>query len=194
MNCKDLAYKEYKKTSNDVFTIIYIGIMGKKRFFPEIIELVGNLDGVKLILAGKKELLYDEMEKLSKKYKNVEFLGTIPTKDILPLTRRSDATFVLTDTKGQTQMNVFNKQFEAMVCGRPIIITKGTYAAEMTEKLKCGITVEFTKESVEKTIIYLRDNPKKVVELGKNAFNAAKTKYNWKNEKTKLIKVYEELK
>jgi len=194
MNCKDLVYEKYEKTSNDIFTIIYIGIMAKKRFFPEIIEIVGNLEGVKLILAGKKELLYEEMKELSKKYKNVEFLGTVPTKDILPLTRKSDVTFVLIDTKGQTRMNVFNKQFEAMVCGRPILITKGTYAAEMTEKLKCGLSIEFKKESVEKAIISLRDNPKKAIELGKNAFDAAKTKYNWEKEKTKLIEVYEDLK
>jgi len=194
MNCKDLIYKEYKPTNNDIFTVIYIGIMGKARFFPDIIELVGRLDDVKLILAGKKELLYDKMKELSKNYKNIDFLGTIPTEDIIPLTRKSDVTFVLTDKKGQTHMNIFNKQFEAMVCGRPIIVTKDTYAAKMTEDLKCGLTVENTKESVKKAIIYLRDNPEKAIELGKNAFHAAKTKYNWNKEKTKLLNLYEELK
>ncbi|MFW6173815.1 MAG: glycosyltransferase, partial [Elusimicrobiota bacterium] len=190
MNCKDLMYSEYKPTDNDVFTLVYVGIMGRGRFFPEIVELVGGLDGVKLILAGKKELLFDEIRDLSKKYKNIEFLGTVPTKDILPLTRSADLTFVLADVKGQHHLNVFNKQFEAMVCGRPIIVTKGTYAAELTNELNCGISVDFDKESVKMAIIKLRDNPTLCQELGMSAFKAAKERYNWDVEKKNLLKVY----
>ncbi|MFW6121634.1 MAG: glycosyltransferase family 4 protein [Petrotogales bacterium] len=194
MNCKDLVYSEYKPADNDIFTLVYIGIMGRGRFFPEIMEIVGELDDARLILAGKKELLFDEMRELSTKYENVEFLGTISTEEILPLTRKADATFVLADNKGQHHMNVFNKQFEAMVCGRPIIITKGTFAAEMTEKLGCGLTVDFDKESVRKTIITLRDNPQLCERLGKNALKAAKERYNWEEEKNNLLDVYEDLK
>jgi glycosyltransferase involved in cell wall biosynthesis len=89
---------------------------------------------------------------------------------------------------------VYNKQFEAMVCGRPIIITKGIYAAEMTEKLNCGLTAEYNKESVKEAIIKLRDNSDLCEKFGRNAFNAAKKQYNWENEKKNLLKVYEEIK
>jgi len=193
MNCKDLIYSEYEPPDNDVFTLIYIGIMGTGRFFPQIIEVVGGITGVKLILAGKKELLFNEMMELSKKYENIEFLGTVPTKDILHLTRSADATFVLADTKGQHHLNVFNKQFEAMVCGRPIIVTKGTYAAEMTNELNCGISVDYDKESVKKAIIQLRDNPRLCKEYGMNALKAARERYNWDVEKKNLLKVYKEI-
>lgn len=190
MNCKDLIYTTYEPPHNKTFTLIYIGLMIESRYFPDILTLIGNLTNIKLILAGKKEALYEKIQTLSKNYPNIEFLGTIPTKDILPLTRKANATFILADQKGQHHLNVFNKQFEAMVCGRPLIVTKGTYAAEMTEQLNCGITVDYNKSSIQNAITALRDNPQLSETLGKNAFNAAKKTYNWKNEQQKLINTY----
>ena len=194
MNCKDLEYKKYEPATSDIFTLVYIGLMVKDRFFPDIIDLVGNMEGVKLVIAGKKEGVFEEVKNHSEKYDNVEFLGTIPSRDILPLTRSGDATFILVNPDtGQHKMNLYNKQFEAMVCGRPIIVTKGTYAGKMTEELKCGLTVEYNKESVRDAIIKLRDNPELCEELGRNAFRAAKERYNWEVEKKNLLRVYEEI-
>jgi len=195
MNCKDLIFDKYEQTKNKTFTLVYIGIMTRWRFFPEIIDVVGELKDVKLVLAGKKEGIYSEMQEHAKKYNNIEFLGTIPTNDILKITRDADAVLLLVGkTNKQTKIVVFNKQFEAMVCGRPIIITNGTYAAEMTEKLNCGLTVDYTKESVKDAIIKLRDDSELREKLGQNAFNAAKKQYNWEKEKKNLLKVYEAIK
>ena len=195
MNCKDLKYKKYQPPEEKKFTLIYIGGMKKQRFFPGIIDIMGNMENVQLILAGKTENLYYQMKNYSKKYSNIKFLGTIPTKEILPKTRSAHATFIIIDPSSKHyQKTLFNKQFEAMVTARPIIITKGTFAATMTEKLKCGITVEYNKESVKKAIISLRDNPERCQELGKNALKAAEKKYNWMTEKEKLLNVYSEMK
>lgn len=190
-NCKDLMYDSYRPAGNDTFTLLYIGGMKKKRFFPEIIDIVGSLDNIRLILAGKKEDLYFEMKRYSKRYDNVEFLGTVPSKEILPLTFSSDVTFIIVDPSSKHyQKTLFNKQFEAMVCGRPIIVTKGTFAGDMTERLECGLTVEYNRDSVRKAIITLRDNKELSEKLGRNALEAAKTRYNWEREKQNLLNVY----
>lgn len=194
MNCKDLKYEKYEKPESETFNLLYIGGMKKKRFFPEIIDIIGNLENTKMTLAGKTEDLYYQMKEYSKKYNNIEFLGTIPTKDILPLTHKCHATFIIVDPSSKHyQKTLFNKQFEAMVTGRPIIASKGTFAGEMTEELKCGITIEYNEGSVRKAIIQLRDNHRLAEELGRNALNAAKKQYNWEIEKTKLLQIYEEL-
>ena len=194
MNCKDLKYKTYEPPETDVFNLLYIGGMKRKRFFPQIIDIVGNLDNTQLTLAGKTEDLYYEMKNYSKKYSNVKFLGTIPTEEILSLTHSSNATFIIVDPISKHyQKTLFNKQFEAMVCGRPIITTKNTFAGKMTEELKCGLTIEYNEESVRKAIIKLRDNPELAQQLGKNALKAAKDQYNWDKEKEKLFKVYREI-
>jgi glycosyltransferase involved in cell wall biosynthesis len=194
MNCKDLLYTTYEPPHNKKFTLLYIGGMKTRRFFPEIIDIISSLPNTKLILGGKKEDLYDRMKKYARHIPNIEFKGTIPTEEILPLTQQSDATFIIVDpTSKHYQKTLFNKQFEAMVCGRPIITTKGTYAGTMTEELHCGLTVDYDKASVKKTIKQLQDNPNLCKELGKHAFQAAQEKYNWKNEQQNLIAVYKDV-
>lgn len=197
MNCKDLIYDKYVPPKNDIFTLIYIGIMLKERFFPDILRLVGSLKGVRLIVAGKKEGIYEEVRKIAEQYDNVKFLGTVPSNEILPMTHAANATFLLTchpPNKRYYQETLFNKQFEAMVCGRPIILTKDTYAGRMTEELDCGLTVAYNADSIKKAIEELRDNPSLCEKLGKNALRAAKKRYNWEMEKKNLLKVYEEVK
>ncbi len=195
MNCKDLIYEKYEKKKNSVFTILYIGGMSRIRFFPKIVDVVGNIPKVKFKIAGLKGWFYDEVKEKSKKYKNIEFLGTVPTKDILRLTREANTVYLVIDQKSkQMQKTLFNKQFEAMVCGTPIVCSRNTNAGDMTEKLNCGITVDYNEESIKEGIIKLRDNPKLCETLGKNAFKAAKEKYNWENEKKNLLKVYGALK
>ncbi|MGB3459086.1 MAG: glycosyltransferase [Halobacteriota archaeon] len=193
MNCKD-PVKEYIPPNNAVFSLIYIGTMHGKRFFPDIIDVIGGIENVKLVIASKKERLYEVIKERSKKYNNIDFLGTIPSQQVLPETLKADATFVIADpTDKKLKINPFCKQFEAMACGRPIICTKGTWCGDLTERLKCGLTVDYNKESVKEAIITLRDNPELCEELDKNALKAAKEKYNWENEKEKLLKVYESI-
>lgn len=194
MNCKDLVYPKYEPPKNNEFTLIYIGGMKTRRFFPEIIDIVSSMKNTKLILGGKKEDLYEEMKAYAQDSTTIEFKGTIPTGDILPMTKSADATFILVDPSSKHyQQTLFNKQFEAMVCGRPIITTKGTYAGIMTEELNCGLTVNYNENSVKKAIKRLRDNPQLCQELGRNAFHAAQQRYNWKTERQNLLSVYEEI-
>jgi glycosyltransferase involved in cell wall biosynthesis len=81
-----------------------------------------------------------------------------------------------------------------MVCGRPIICTRGTYPGVFTEKEKCGLVTSYTKEDLKNAIIKLRDNPKLREELGRNALKAAIREYNWDKQEEKLLEIYEDLK
>jgi hypothetical protein len=46
-----------------------------------------------------------------------------------------------------------------MVCGRPIICTKGTYVVKLIEYLDCVLVVDYTKKSLKVTTITICDNP-----------------------------------
>ncbi len=194
LNCKELITDRYIPPKNDVFTIIYIGVLNRSRFFPEAVEVIGEIDDVKFIIAGKKENMYEEIKKLSERYDNIEFLGTIPYNKVIPYTLKADAVLCMINPKDvNNKIASANKQFEAMVCGRPIIATRGTRSGEITEKEKCGLVINYSKEDLRKAIITLRDDPKLREELGKNALKAAIEKYNWKNEKKKLISIYDSI-
>lgn len=191
MNCKDLVSQEYVLPRNDVFTICYIGVLSKSRMFPEIIDIIGNIKHVKFIIAGKRENLYEEAKERSRKYTNVEFLGTIPFEEVIPRTIRSNAIICLFDpTNPNNRMGLPNKIFECMATGRPVIVTKGLYYSKIIEREKCGISVNYEKEEIRKAIIKLRDTPKLCEEYGRNALKAAMGEFNWTKQEEKLIKVY----
>jgi len=191
MNCKDLIWDKYVPPHNDMFTLCYIGVLHKSRMFPEIVDIIGNMPKIKCIIAGKKENLYVKVKDRCKKYNNIKFLGTIPLKEVIPKTIGADATLCMINPNDfNNRIGVANKQFEAMVCGRPIVCTRGTYSGDMTKRLECGITTGYTANSLIDGIITLRDNPQLCEQYGRNALKAAKTKFNWGNEKQKLIELY----
>jgi len=191
MNCKELVSTEYIPPKTQEFTLIYIGVLHTSRMFPELIDIIGTIHNVILIIAGKKENLFEEVQQRSKKYPNIKFLGPIPYTEVIPKTLAADAVIcIISPQDPNNKIGLANKQFEAMVCGRPIICTKDTYAGHLIEKLSCGLLVDYTKESIREAIVTLRDNPKLCEQLGKNAFTAAQTQYNWGKEKEKLVAIY----
>lgn len=196
MNCKELIIREYQPPKNSIFTICYMGVLNKARMFPELVDIIGSIENVKFVIAGKKENLYDEVKERCKKYDNVEFLGTIPSDDVIKKTLESNAIICMFDPSMEIhQIGLPNKIFEAMATGRPIIVTKNMYYSdEFVEKEKCGLSISYDSKDILNAIIKLRDNPKLCEELGKNGLIAAKKKYSWEKQKDKLLKVYEEMK
>jgi glycosyltransferase involved in cell wall biosynthesis len=192
MNCKDLVSQEYIPPRNDVFTICYIGVLSKSRMFPEIVDILGNIKGVRFFIAGKKENLYEEVKERCKNYDNIDFLGAIPFSEVIPKTLESDIVVCMINPNDlNNRIGTANKQFEAMACGRPILCTKETYSGAMTDGLKCGLTIDYDKDALHNAIIKLRDNPERCEEFGRNALKAAKEKYNWNTQEEKLLNVYE---
>ena len=191
MNCKDLILNEYDPPRNDVFTLCYIGILHKNRMFPEIVDTIGMMNEIKFIIAGQKENLYESVKFRSKKYSNVHFLNTIPIARVIPTTLESDAIICMINPSDlNDKIALPNKLFEAMVCGKPIICTKGTYAGDLTEKLNCGLVVDYNPDAIKEAVLKLKNNPKLCEILGKNGLMAAKREYNWEAKKLILIKLY----
>jgi len=194
LNCKDLIIDKYQPPQTSVFTIVYIGVLNHSRFFPEALEVIGGIDNVHFTIAGKKENLYCEIKKLSEKFSNVSFLGAIPYNQVIPVTLNANLVLCLVNpTDINNKIASANKQFEAMVCGRPIICTQETRSGDITLQEKCGIVIEYNKKSLRNVIIQLRDSPSQCEEFGKNALKAAKHKYNWGIEKKKLLSLYSNL-
>ena len=194
LNCKDLIIDEYQPPQNTVFTIVYIGVLNHSRFFPEALEVIGEIDRVNFVIAGKKENLYSEIKRLSEKFSNVTFLGAIPYTQVIPTTLNANLVLCLVNPSDiNNKIASANKQFEAMVCGRPIICTKDTRSGDITFQEKCGLVIEYHKDHLRNAIIQLRDSPSMCKEFGQNALHAAVNKYNWGIEKNKLLSLYLDL-
>jgi glycosyltransferase involved in cell wall biosynthesis len=197
MNCKNLIQENYESTNNKKMEIIYIGGLKKPRFILEIADVISQISNVKFTIIGYKGRK-EYIEKIRKKAEiseNIEFQGKIPIEQVVPLTKKADIVILMTDPEDlNASIVTANKQFEAMVAGRPIICTKNTYPGDFTTKENVGIITEYDKTSLKKTILKLRDNPKLRETLGKNALKKAIEKYNWKKQEMQLLSVYEKIK
>lgn len=195
LNCKPIITKEYNPTNNEKLSLLYIGILNSARYILEIIDVIKDIKDVECIIGGVGlGKFIDNIKQNCSKTNNVKFIGKVPPEKVLPMTKDSDVVLCMINPNVyNNKIATANKQFEAMVCGRPIICTKDTRSGEITENENCGIVVDFNKESLKQGIIKLRDSPDVCEELGKNALNAAVNKYNWETEKKKLLKLYESL-
>ena len=196
MNCKPIQGTKYEPPNNDVFTLLYIGTLGKSRFLLELVDVVKELPDVHCIIGGvgSKPDYVNSLKDKCAKAQNVDFIGRVPMEEVLPMTKKADAVVCMFDPKDLlTQIGLPNKVFEAMVCNRPILVAKGTFSGYFVENEKCGLVIPYTKEDLKEAIITLKNNPNLCEELGKNAFDAAIRGYNWEKQEEKLLEIYEDL-
>jgi len=197
MNCKSLINLEYQSTHliKDEFSLIYIGTLHKSRPLTLLIHVMKNLPDVKCIIGGVGEAGYvDYIEKECRDIPNMQFVGRVPSDKVLSLTLKAGVVFCLIDPDNPNfRIAMPNKLFEALVCGRPIICTKGIYSGEFTEREDIGLTVDYNEEALRQAIVKLRDDPTLRERFGRNALDAALKKYNWEQEKKKLIKLYADI-
>jgi glycosyltransferase involved in cell wall biosynthesis len=159
-----------------------------------MLNVFKKVKSAKLVIAAKKEGIYSEVEDLSNDIDNIDFLGTIPVDDVIPLTEECHAIICMFDPEDKlNKIGSPNKLFEAMVTGRPIIVTDNTNAGNIVKKEKCGLAIGYSEEELENAIKYLKDHPKICEEMGKKGLFAAQNKYNWQLQEEKLIGIYDKL-
>lgn len=193
MNCKPLLGTEYEPPDKgDGLTVLYIGILHQGRALSMLVDAAAGLSGVRCIIGGIGNPGYvRELREKCDAVRNVEFIGRVPFGEVIPMTRKADVVFLMISPDDpNNRMGLGNKQFEAMVCGRPIICTRGTYSGELTEQEDVGLTIEYDGEALRQAIVRLRDDPELRERLGRNALRAAVTKYNWESQEAKLLEVY----
>ena len=195
-NCKEVDKNEYVPPDNEIFTLVYIGVLGEGRFLRKSVEICQGLEGMRFRIAGFGPL-GDVLKQTAKNapFGNIEFLGKLPMERVIPETVKGDAILcMLNPSNMNNQIGPPNKLFEAMATGRPVIATKGTYSGNLVEELKMGLAVEFDEKSLKNAIIKLRDDPKLREEFGRNALQAAIEMYNWEKQEEKLVLIYEKIK
>jgi len=196
LNCKRIVTKRYiPPEKNKIFTLLFIGRLSAPRFLLELVEAVKGLENVKCRIGGIGKTRYVEMLKQKcEETDNVEFIGPVLQEKVIFMTQDCDAVVCMINPNViNNKIATANKQFEAMVCGRPIICTKDTRSGEITEMEHCGIVVDYSIGSLREGIIKLRDDPKLCEKLGRNALKAAIVKYNWEKQEEELKKLYDEI-
>lgn len=191
----DIVLKDNK--SSKKFTLFYAGGLSSARALnlDKVFTAIKDLEGVKLVIAGYGDLV-NEIKSLSQELpEQIEFIGRISHEDVLRRTAEADLLFVFRSPRILANKYICgSKLLETMMCGRPILVNKGTSTANKVREENCGLVVDANNvEEIRNGIIRLRDNPKLCREFGANARKAYEERYSWEIMEQRLITLYQEL-
>jgi colanic acid biosynthesis glycosyl transferase WcaI len=157
---------------DDRFTVLYAGTHGPSHGLVTILDAAEQLRDCKdihIILAGdgpeKADLLAQVMRR---KLTNVTFLNAMPHDRVPLLLAAADVCLVHMRKLPLFKGNLPLKMFDAMACGRPIVLGIDGEARQLVEKeAGAAIYVEPENSSALATaIIYLHEHPEVRVLLG----------------------------
>jgi len=183
--------------SGATFVILYVGALYKIRQLnlDKLYSVIKDIDGVKLIIAGYGDLVDDikQWEKTSDG--KVEYIGRIDYSEALKLSLDADCLVVLRSSNLNTNKYICgSKLWESMMCGRPILVNKGTSTATKVLKEDCGLVVDaHDLAELKEKIILMRDNPDLCRRLGQNGRRAYEERYSWDIMENNLLNLYRRL-
>lgn len=181
------------KNSN-IFKIFYAGMIDRSRPLDKMIDAIRAIDGVELTIAGFGENA-KEIEQLSLKYpKKVRYIGRINYEAVINHTLSSDLLFSFYNFNiPVARFAASNKLFEAMMCGKPILVSSYSAMADIVERENCGLAVDNRSiEEIRNSVEKLKRDRDLCFELGLNGRKAYETKYNWTIMEKRLISLYED--
>src|SRR5690606_23568452 len=167
----------------NTFKVIHIGSLGLANGAGTIIESANLLKedtSVEFLFVGggsTEDQLMEECQKYQ--LNNVKFLGRFPMKEMSEIVNLSDISIVSFKDLPILYTNSPNKLFDSLSAGKPIIVNSAGWTKQMVENHNCGYYVNPHKpqELVDK-ILYLKQNPDIVKNMGVNSRNLAETVYD----------------
>jgi glycosyltransferase involved in cell wall biosynthesis len=195
---EDQAFSQNQEIhqSKGSFSIFYAGYLINDRGITDIITAISDIPDVHLILAGPvvdKNILDD----IAAHPTRVQYIGWVPSYgEILKKTLSADMLFRFSDTALPTKNKYAspNKLFEAMMCGKPILVSDQSSMATIVRNNKCGLVVPYGDVGAMKdAILKLMNNPRLREELGKNGRKAYEEKYSWTIMENRLVAAYKNL-
>jgi glycosyltransferase involved in cell wall biosynthesis len=192
---KELEIIEDSK--NNDFTLFYAGVLMKSKLLniDKVVEAIKDIDGVKLIIAGYGDLVPEIKRLESSMPSKIHFVGKISYEEVIKKGAEANAFFILRDTSRKSNVYTCGSNlFNAMACGKPIIVNKGTSTAIKVKKERCGIIVNARDVSEIKTAILRLKNDKRFwKELATNARKAYDQKYSWEIMERRLYDLFKAL-
>jgi glycosyltransferase involved in cell wall biosynthesis len=180
-----------KKGRLDIF---YAGGISESQGVYTLVDGCQEVSGLSLKVAGFGKDI-EHFSNYIKNKKGVEFLGRISYWKVLELTMQSDCVAVLYDPRIPNMIySSPNKLFEAMMCGKAIIVSAGTAMAKKVLNENCGLVVTCgSVAGLQEALSQLKDDPSLSMELGQNGRKAYLKKYNWCLMEKRLVLLYTSL-
>jgi glycosyltransferase involved in cell wall biosynthesis len=179
------------------FTLFYAGALYKDRRLnlDKVFEAIRDLEGIRLLVAGYGDLV-GEIKEWSRRWPDkLEFIGQIDYAEVLKRGVKTHLFFVLRDQDVPTnRFTCGSTIFNAMICGKPILVNQGTSTTVKVTREDCGLAVNpGDVAGIKQAIVTLRDDPGLYRRLGANARRAYEERYSWALMAQRLLALYDKL-
>jgi glycosyltransferase involved in cell wall biosynthesis len=177
-------------------TIFYSGLITRSRGLEHMKKAIEDLDDVRLIIGGTgpdKNLFENQAANARNA---VQYIGWIPSYEgVIEKTSEADIIFRFGDPKiPKTKYESPNKLFEAMMCGKPIIVSDGGSMANIVREENCGLIVPYGDvAAIREAVLKLKNDSQLRQTLGQNGRRAYESRYSWKIMEQRLLDSYQQL-
>jgi glycosyltransferase involved in cell wall biosynthesis len=186
-----------KSLEDKRFTVFYGGVVAKERGIIEMCLAVEDLHDVQLVIIGPCSSSFQaELREVCKNIGNVRLnLKLVPRKEIIAETINAHLLIGLYDhVVPNNRFASPNKLFEAMMCGKPIVVSDGSSMTEIVSRENCGVIVPYGDvKAIREAIVKLKNDPDLRHKLGVNGIRAYEERYSWGIMERRLINLYEGL-
>jgi len=173
-------------------TVFYAGALHEDRGLKQAIAAINEVPGVELILAGVGSIA-DYLGQIPfDREHSVRYLGWLPYEKVIQYTLTADILFAFYNPAVPNNRYASpNKLFEAMMCGKPIVVNDNCSMADIVREEDCGLVVPYGDvDAIKHAIHTLKNDPGMCKRFGENGRKAYETKYNWKIMEERLLKIY----
>lgn len=191
------VFKEY----NGKFIIAYTGNIGPHRGVDTVIHAMSRLQAypqiVLLIIGSGSKPIMRYLEALVAKYQlanQIKFFGRQPFHRFFSFMKYASANIIPHKSNGHTDHTVPHKLFQAMMVGKPVIVSDSAPLKRIVEIAQSGLVFEADNSvDLSKKIVELYQDNSLQERLGRNGIQATGEKLNWETDQQKLVALYREM-
>lgn len=180
-------FENFKKNNHELFTIGFIGFLRYVKQLKLLCEACKDIPDVRIFIAGGPAS--EDFRELLDSCSKIEYFGAYNyERDILNLYSQIDVVYSVYDTDSpNVKIAIPNKLYEAIVCGLPIIVAKGTRLAEYVEKLGVGFSVSDKDPKELRDLILALKSDESIIRKIEERCNSIREKYYWENLETTFL-------
>jgi glycosyltransferase involved in cell wall biosynthesis len=173
--------------------LIYQGAVNVGRGLELLVEVVGEMEKVKFLIAGDGDIRKSLENKVSEKGlgNKIFIIGKIPFEQLNDITRQADAGVSLEEDLGLNyRFAMPNKLFDYIQAGIPVMVSSLPEMKKVVEKYKIGMIAETReKEQIRRILNTLLFDEEKRTFWKQGLEKAAKV-LCWENEEMRLLGIY----
>lgn len=144
-----LVYMPVHKTTAAKIRIVYWGMVRQVEFNKKVIQFFGNDPRFELVYHGAGYV--DDLEDFCQQngYSNVTFTGKYTTNEISCFADNTDILLNMYENDYQQQLATTVKLYDGMRYGLPMLITQGSYMAELMKNQNYVLAIDLVTDSLD---------------------------------------------